>query len=348
MVVLPEEVGPGHQDDAVGLLDQLVPRLEQIVGHPQLLQVELHDRAVQNSQHDALAEHGRQGRDPDVDFVAAQSELDPAVLRQPPLGDVEIRHDLDAARDRRGQVARRGHQLVEHPVDPVSHLVFFLERLEVDVRSLVLDRQEQHHVQQLAHRRGLGHLFDRLEVDRVLVAPGQRRETLVLLDLLDDVLDALVVAGIEPLDGRHHVGLGGDRPLDLGREKHLQAVERRRVLRLGHRDRQALVFLVLRDRHDLVRRRHALIDQLGELGRDRDVGQLDHLHAKLLAQGLHDLVFLDQIHAHRHLAQQLRARALLLLEHLPQGFLVEVTHVDHDCAESSRHVDRSRGPRSTA
>ena len=99
--------------------------------------------------------------------------------------------------------------------------------------------------------------------------PGQRRQALVLLDLLDDVLDALVVAGVEPLDRRHHVGLGRDRPLDLGAQEHPQAVERRRVLRLGHRHRDALVLLVLRDRHDLVGRRHALVDQLGQLGRDR-------------------------------------------------------------------------------
>ncbi len=56
---------------------------------------------------------------------------------------------------------------------------------------------------------------------------------------------------------------------------------------------------------------------------------------------LEDLVFLDHAHAHGHLAQQIRARALLLLEHLPEGFLVEVTHVDHDRAEFSRHVTSS-------
>ncbi len=168
--------------------------------------------------------------------------------------------------------------------------------------------------------------------------PASWREALVLLDLLDHVLDALVVAGVEPLDGRHHVGLGGDRPLHLDAQEHPQAVERRGVLRLGHRHRDALVFLVLRDRHDLVSRGHALVDQLGHLGGDRHVGQLDHLHAKLLAQRLEHLVFLDQTHPHRHLAQQLGAGALLLLEHLPEGFLVEVAHVDHDRAESSRHA----------
>ncbi len=153
--------------------------LQRVLGHAELLEVELHDRAVEDPQHDALAEHGRQGRDADVDRVAADGELDPAVLRQPALGDVEVRHDLDAAGDRRGQVPRRRDQLVEDAVDPVPHLVLFLERLEVDVRGLVLDRQQQHHVQELAHRRGLGHLLDRLEVDRVLVAAGQLREALV-------------------------------------------------------------------------------------------------------------------------------------------------------------------------
>jgi hypothetical protein len=119
-------------------------------------------------------------------------------------------------------VPRRGDQLVEHPIDPVPHLVFFLERLEVNVRGFVLDGQQQDHVQKLAHRGGLGHLFDRLQVDRVLqAAPGQFREIFVLLDLLDDVLDALVVARIEPLDRGHHVWLRGDGSLDLGAQKHL-------------------------------------------------------------------------------------------------------------------------------
>ena len=59
---------------------------------------------------------------------------------------------------------------------------------------------------------------------------------------------------------------------------------------------------------------------------------------ELLAQRLEDLVLLHQAHAHRHLAQQLGAGPLLLLEHLPQGLLVEVAHVDHDRAESSRHA----------
>jgi hypothetical protein len=49
-------------------------------------------------------------------------------------------------------------------------------------------------------------------------------------------------------------------------------------------------------------------------------------------------VFLDHAHAHGHFAQQVGAGTFLLFQHLPKGFLVEVTHVDHDRAESSSHL----------
>ena len=42
---------------------------------------------------------GRHGRDAQVDLAAAHGGLDAPVLRQAPLGDVELRHDLDARGD---------------------------------------------------------------------------------------------------------------------------------------------------------------------------------------------------------------------------------------------------------
>src|SRR5436305_1487728 len=83
------------------LLAGIVPLLQGVIGHAQLLEVELDDRAVEDPQGDALAEQGGQGRDPDIPRVGAQGELEPAVLRGPALGDVEVRHDLNAAGDRR-------------------------------------------------------------------------------------------------------------------------------------------------------------------------------------------------------------------------------------------------------
>ena len=70
---------------------------------------------------------------------AAHGELDAAVLRQPPLGDVELRHDLDARDDRRGEPAGRRLDLVQHAVDAVADAQLVLERLDVDVRGARLD-----------------------------------------------------------------------------------------------------------------------------------------------------------------------------------------------------------------
>ena len=48
--------------------------------------------------------------------------------------------------DGRRDVLGRRHHLVQHAVDAVAHLELVLERLEVDVRGLVLDRLQEHQV----------------------------------------------------------------------------------------------------------------------------------------------------------------------------------------------------------
>ncbi len=143
-----EPVGPGDDDDAVGLLDQLLELVELVVAQPDPVEAQLDVGAVEHAHHDGLAEHRRQHGDAQVDRVAVDHQLDAAVLRQAPLGDVEVRHDLDAADDRQREVLRRRDHLVEDAVDAVAHLELVLERLEVDVGGLVLDRLEQHEVEQ--------------------------------------------------------------------------------------------------------------------------------------------------------------------------------------------------------
>src|SRR6185295_15145042 len=78
--------------------------------------------------------------DAEVDLAAHQPQLDASVLRQASLGDVELRHDLDARHDRRLQPARRGFDVVQHAVDAVTDLELVLERLDVDIRRALLER----------------------------------------------------------------------------------------------------------------------------------------------------------------------------------------------------------------
>ena len=88
--------GAGDDDDAVGLVDQLADGAQVVVAHADLVQIELHVGSIEHAHDDAFAEHGRQHGDAQVDRLVVDVQLDAAVLRHAALGDVEIRHDLDA------------------------------------------------------------------------------------------------------------------------------------------------------------------------------------------------------------------------------------------------------------
>ena len=153
------------------------------------------------------------------------------------------------------------------------------------------------------------------------------------------------VPGVEPLDRRHHLGLGGDHPLDL------DAQERSAGCRAssgfcGSAIATVTLLSFLFCEIGTTLNAVAIVSLTSSVSSAGIVivGQLHHLHPELLAQRLQDLVLLDQPHADRHLAEQLAVGPLLLLEDLPEVLLVEVAHVHQDRAESSRHRRPSRGP----
>ncbi len=140
---------------------------------------------VEQAQHDALAVPRRDRRDAHVDGAARDSQRDAAVLRQALLGDVELRHDLDARHDERRDGAFRLQHLAQHAVDAEPHRHAVLERLDVNVRGVVLDRLRQQRVDEPDDR-------------RFVVAVDEVRR---LGKLLRDGEEVRVV--VEPLDHRH-------------------------------------------------------------------------------------------------------------------------------------------------
>ncbi len=209
MVVLPEPVGPVTDDDAVGLGHHGAEGPQVVLAHAEFLEVETDLGTVQHTKHDALAEHRRQHAHAQVDRVAGDDQLDAAVLRHASLGDVEIGHDLDSGADGVGDVPRRRHHLVQHAVDAVAHLELVLEGLEVDVAGLVLDRLQQHKVEQLLDRVGVGDLAEFVEVDTVAAA-FELRQPFVPLDLLEDFCNGRTfLFGIVSLQGAVRAGRWG-------------------------------------------------------------------------------------------------------------------------------------------
>ena len=126
-------------EDAVWFFDDLDDEIVDLRWHLEGFQFELDGASVKHAEHDALPELGGQAGDTQVDDLVSDLPLDSPVLRNPPLGDVEIRHHLDAGGDGKRKVARRRLHLVEGAIDAVADLEFLLEGLEVNVARLRLD-----------------------------------------------------------------------------------------------------------------------------------------------------------------------------------------------------------------
>ena len=108
---------------------------------------------VENTHHDALAVPAGMVETRRSTDRPAILQADASVLRQALLGDVELRHDLDARDDQRRDRAPALQHLVQHAVDAEAHHQPVLERLDVDVRGVFLDRLREHRVDQPDDRR---------------------------------------------------------------------------------------------------------------------------------------------------------------------------------------------------
>src|SRR5690606_29158601 len=114
--------GAGVNEDAVRLGEGFGNVVVQEGRHARLFEVEVDRAAVEHAQHDRLAVLGGQGVDAHVDRLAVDGGHDATVLRDAPLGDVHVRHDLDARDDAVGQVHGWRRHFVERAVDAVADL----------------------------------------------------------------------------------------------------------------------------------------------------------------------------------------------------------------------------------
>ena len=200
---------------------------------------------VEDTHDHAFAVHRRQRRDAQVDFPPEHLQLDAAVLRQPPLGDVELGHDLDAADHGGLQLLGRGFDVVQDAVDPVAHLQVLLERLDVNVARPRLDRLGDDQVDEPDDgglRGQVFQLFDILDLVREAL-------DVAVVDALDDAAQRAGGRPVQLLEDVHDLALGPEHRLEpvAGRLPH--RVDGRVIERVGHRERQQVVFQ--RDRHEL-------------------------------------------------------------------------------------------------
>ena len=133
------------------LADQLFEGAEHPAGHSDLSEVAHASGAgtIENPQHHTLAmQRGRDGH-AEIELPIRETQADTAVLRDAPLRDVQVRHDLDATDHGRLVLPRRARDVVQHSVDPVAHPQPVRSGLQVDVARARAQCFENHDVDEL-------------------------------------------------------------------------------------------------------------------------------------------------------------------------------------------------------
>ncbi len=214
------------QDHAVGLDVGRAIALEVLGGEAEVVQRQLGGGVVQDAHHDLLAPHGGQRRHPQIDLLPVVADRHPAVLGDPPLGDVDLGHDLEPGDDTGDHLPGRAVLLLQHTVDAVPHPQVPFGRLDVDVGGAVGDRLGDDQVDEPHDRRFLGHLGQHRQVVRVGVACDARAE-----------LGEFVLGPVDLVDLRRDLSLEGDGEGDLAPGQPYQVIAQHQVVRLGDADR---------------------------------------------------------------------------------------------------------------
>ena len=165
---------PRHHDHAV--------RQRQKTGHdpfvaggkPELAHFEQAAVARQQADHRALAGLRRHGRDAHVEFGTADADPRRAVLRQPPLGDVETGENFHPRDQRLRRNARGRRHRAQQAVDAHPHHEAGAKRLDVNVAGAKLDRALEQIVERAHHRRAAGKIAQALDIVVGLLARSSR------------------------------------------------------------------------------------------------------------------------------------------------------------------------------
>ena len=157
--------GAGDHENAVGLVDGIEDILVQLRREVQVIQVQVHGVAVENTHHHGLTVLGGQGVDTHIHAALAHLHHDTTILRHAALGNVHAGHHLHAGDNRVGQVHRRRGHLVQSTIHAVADLELLLEGLQVNIRGAFLDGLVNHEVHELDHGRRIGFLRAVLAAD---------------------------------------------------------------------------------------------------------------------------------------------------------------------------------------
>ena len=132
--------GAGDQNQPFAAAQHLAEKPLFVRRQLQLLERRNQGRRIEHPQHRLFAEHGRQGGNPQLDFLVRLDPFDPAVLWPALLCDVEPAEHLEAADDCLVHDPGKGVHRPQDPVNPEAHDGLVPFGFEVNVRGALLER----------------------------------------------------------------------------------------------------------------------------------------------------------------------------------------------------------------
>ena len=104
----------------MGALQQIRVVLKRIVTEAHVGQIKANTLAIKHPHHNALAMHGGQRRDPEVQLVALDTHHNAAVLRKTAFSDVEVSQQFDARHNGSGKIRISNlTRLLKHAINPI-------------------------------------------------------------------------------------------------------------------------------------------------------------------------------------------------------------------------------------
>ena len=220
----------------------------------------------------------RHDRHAEIDRLAGKAQLEPAVLRNTLLGDVELRHDLHARDDRAVMpLVDRRHGRLQHAVDPVLHVDRVVLRLDVDVARTALDRRVDRRVHQPDDRARVGRELVDGQLVFARVVLSKQLDLEALGRLLQNALRALALLE-NGLDGRPGAHCHPDGRSEL--DGHL--VDHREIGGIRDDDDQRLTVPSVRD--EPVPQHEVGGNRPKELVIDAELAEIDELEPVALGQ----------------------------------------------------------------
>ena len=140
-----------------------VESLQRIRLEAHFFETEAYAGTIQHPHDHAFTVDGRHSRHPKVEFTPLHPGLDPAVLRQPALGDVEMGQQFHPRIDGSAVLGSQDLCAEQHTVDAVAHMQAIIERLQVDVGCSQVDHPADDGVDQANDGRFAGEILEVLD-----------------------------------------------------------------------------------------------------------------------------------------------------------------------------------------